>query len=468
MKKKIFLFLTLIILCATFLFNNNIIDFSKTSKIDSNVIKETNEILTESNDKDIEIFFCPSKECANELYEFILSAEKSAHCAFFDLDLENIIEILEEKNEEGKDIRIVVDNENKEEVSHLNFSRIDTTSQYSHNKFCIVDGDRISTGSFNPTTRGSYYNNNNLVIIESELMANSFEEEFEELWDGKFGEGNLIKNPTIDYNGKAISAYFCPEDHCGDMIYNELMKAEDSINFMTFSFTHSLVANALLLKNSEGVKIKGLFEKSQKSQYSKHDLLEFQNISVKWDQNKYNMHHKVFIIDEEIVITGSFNPSNNADKNNDENIMILRDENIAKKYMTEFEKLWNYEFFKDEEKNAQNIVIDEVMYDPEGKDSGKEYIFLKNIGDKEIDLSYWRLSNNKSTEVLQGIIKPNSFFRIEPKFSLVNKNGILILSNLANEQVDFVAWEGYWNLEEIGKALQRTKYDKVNSLEQWK
>lgn len=49
------------------------------------------------------------------------------------------------------------------------------------------------------------------------------------------------------------------------------------------------------------------------------------------------MHHKVFIIDEKTVITGSFNPSNNGDKGNDENILIIGSEEIAGMFEEEFE-----------------------------------------------------------------------------------------------------------------------------------
>ena len=52
------------------------------------------------------------------------------------------------------------------------------------------------------------------------------------------------------------------------------------------------------------------------------------------------LHHKVFIIDEEIVITGSFNPSMNGDTRNDENILIIHDQDIAEKYLQEFGYLW--------------------------------------------------------------------------------------------------------------------------------
>ena len=63
-------------------------------------------------------------------------------------------------------------------------------------------------------------------------------------------------------------------------------------------------------------------------------------MSVKKDTNKYKMHHKVFIIDNETVVTGSFNPTASAENKNDENIIIIKDKNIAGSFLKEFDRLW--------------------------------------------------------------------------------------------------------------------------------
>ena len=110
---------------------------------------------------------------------------------------------------------------------------------------------------------------------------------------------------------------------------------------MTFSFTHSAIANTLLLKHLKNITIKGIFEKSQSSQYSKHDVLKFQGINVTYDNNSANMHNKVFIIDEKVVVTGSFNPSEGGDENNDENVLIIEDEDITKRFLDEFDKVYS-------------------------------------------------------------------------------------------------------------------------------
>ncbi|MFP4321814.1 MAG: phospholipase D-like domain-containing protein, partial [Anaerolineales bacterium] len=53
------------------------------------------------------------------------------------------------------------------------------------------------------------------------------------------------------------------------------------------------------------------------------------------------MHHKVFIIDDEIVVLGSFNFSNSARDNNNENLLIVHDPAIASAFISEFNARFN-------------------------------------------------------------------------------------------------------------------------------
>ena len=52
------------------------------------------------------------------------------------------------------------------------------------------------------------------------------------------------------------------------------------------------------------------------------------------------VHFKVIVIDGETVITGSLNFSNNADENNDENVVVVKSKTIAGRYLEEFERRW--------------------------------------------------------------------------------------------------------------------------------
>ena len=292
-------------------------------------------IIIEETNLPPEVYFCPQDNCEQILLELTDSSKNTVHCALYDLDLDNIINKLGEKN-----ALLVVDQDNIEKVQNLNYVTNLGQRQLTHNKFCIINNEIVFTGSMNPTFNDAYKNNNNMLILYSKYIAENYEEEFQELRNQQFGSGSNVKYPVVILNGKRIENYFCPEDSCKDHIIEVLGKAEKSIYFMTFSFTHDEIGNALLKKDKEGIEIKGIFEKQQNSQYSQYEKLS--NLNVKWDNNKYKVHHKVFIVDEKIVIAGSMNPTISGDERNDENILIIYDEGMAKKFIGEFEKIWGY------------------------------------------------------------------------------------------------------------------------------
>jgi len=291
--------------------------------------------------KDIpKVFFCPQDDCEGELFKAINKAKNSVHCAFYDFDLERSVNVLDKKSK-TMDIKLVVDDANFYLVKHLKFAKKDTSSGLMHDKFCIIDNKIVLTGSLNPTENGAYKNNNNLIIIESFYLVKNYEDEFKELWNSEFRKGDNVIYPEFYLNNKKIQNYFCPEDNCAYYVAEEIKKAKNNVYFMTFSFTNSKIATAIILKHYQGLDIKGVFEARQVSKYSKYNLLEYQGIDVKKDNNKANMHHKVFIIDNKTVITGSFNPTEGADTRNDENILIMHDKRIANLFIQEFERIYN-------------------------------------------------------------------------------------------------------------------------------
>jgi phosphatidylserine/phosphatidylglycerophosphate/cardiolipin synthase-like enzyme len=309
-------------------------DFDLNS-ITSAVVIDTPETYV-SEDGSIEVVFCPHQDCEGKLLEFIDSATESLHCAFFEVDLDVIREKLLEK-EKVIDVKVITDDQYLYEFDHP-FVKTDR-SGLMHNKFCIVDDVKISSGSMNPTGNGAFKNNNNLLFIESSVLAKNYEDEFSEMWAGEWKKGDNVLNPVVEVSGIKIENYFCPEDSCSEHVKNVLKSAKESIHFMTFSFTDDSIANVLLLKKQEGLDIKGVMEARQVSKYSVFELLDYQEVDVIKDLNKANMHHKVFIVDSSIVITGSYNPSASGDSRNDENVLIIYSEEIGSLFEEEFASL---------------------------------------------------------------------------------------------------------------------------------
>ncbi len=258
----------------------------------------------------IDTFFCPEDDCEQKLADLIGSANESIDCAFYSLSSEKVIDAIKASKAEK---RLIF---NKEIKYHKGLM---------HNKFCIIDSSIVFTGSYNPNKRNY---KNNIIIAKSEHLSENYLEEFEELYSYEFSKGSKVSHPKLFVNGTLIENYFCPEDDCRKEVMRILSESEKSIYFFIFSFTDDGIASVLLDKN-----VHGLIESSQNSKWSVYPLLR------KLDVNLYEegvMHNKVFVVDNKTVITGSWNPTKNGSENNDENLLIIHSEEIARKYIEKF------------------------------------------------------------------------------------------------------------------------------------
>ncbi len=335
MKKTIFFILLLLLAGGAHYAGFDLTELSEYIGVDALTGSTVTSVVEDQGD--ISVFFCPHQDCVSPLVNFINSAEKYVHCALFEVDLPQVQQALLQKEKEI-DVKVITDDQYLYEFNH-DFVRTDTWG-LQHNKFCIIDGEKVSTGSMNPTVNGATKNNNNLLLINSKILAQNYEAEFQEMWNGTFKKGDQVLNPAILISNTVVKNFFCPEDRCADKVKQELEKAQSSIYFMTFSFTHEGIANMILLKHADGIDVRGVMEARQVSKYSKFNVLSYQTGNVYKDGNKANMHHKTFIIDEKTVITGSMNPSAGGDTRNDENLLIIESSEIAGKYVKEFERLY--------------------------------------------------------------------------------------------------------------------------------
>lgn len=297
--------------------------FVSACTVTGNVVKEYND--------ETEVYFCPFDDCGSILAEKLKSAN-DINCAFYDMDLPEIAEIMKNKK-----ARLVFDHESSIITSG---SAVDPKYSQMHNKFCILDNETVLTGSMNPTKRDTSINYNNFLILHSKQLAKTYNDEFGELFNKTFSGGRETLQNSHYINNNIVNVYFCPEDWCANKILYVLNEAKSSIYFITFSFTHDQIGDLLVRKKKEGLNVAGLMEKSQNNPYAEFQKLNESGIPVKWEATGANLHHKVFIIDEKVVVTGSMNPSLNGDTKNDENLLIIYDEELSKKYVSEFERIW--------------------------------------------------------------------------------------------------------------------------------
>lgn len=278
-----------------------------------------------------EVYFysCFEYNCSRLLID-LLSSSAESKCAFYDLGEEALVNYL---NGSETEVLMYEDNNDYEE-----FTQSVSIKGLMHHKFCVMDEDYIITGSMNPTKRGIEMNDNYLFLIKSKKIAKNYLDEFYRI---KEEEGIGTKGVKVDLSGMAIQTCFSPSNNCEELIIEQILKANQSIQVLAFSFTSEKIAQALIDVSKQGVNVSVVFEKTRVSKYSQHIYLNEIGVHVYFDGNKYTMHEKMFLIDDETAILGSYNPTKNANKNNDENLVVIRDTELVKTAKIEFERVLN-------------------------------------------------------------------------------------------------------------------------------
>jgi phosphatidylserine/phosphatidylglycerophosphate/cardiolipin synthase-like enzyme len=291
-----------------------------------------------------------------KLIAFIDEATDTIHVAAFEFNLTPVAQALIRAKQRGVEVQWVTDDENgieaDEEPDHGQFAMLegagiqvkdDGRSALMHNKFWVFDNQTVWTGSTNITQNGNFRNNNNVLVIHSTEVATIFEREFQEMWAGQFGP---TSPSTVDLQSAVVGrtpvqVLFAAEDKAISHLVPLVEGAKSSLHIMAFSFTHDALGEAVLQRAKRGVDVQGIFEtRGSETEFSELTLLYCAKVPVRQDGNPGTFHHKVIVVDEETLITGSLNFSNNADESNDENVVVIQSKTIAGRYIDEFERRW--------------------------------------------------------------------------------------------------------------------------------
>jgi phosphatidylserine/phosphatidylglycerophosphate/cardiolipin synthase-like enzyme len=321
----------------------------------------------------------------------------------------------------------------------------DIDSSIMHNKFAIIDGTAIWTGSWNLTEAASEYQWNNAIVLSGNAaLVAGFQDEFDQMMgtdgtmeDGLFHEDKTQVEGSFDFNSDGTTDYYrmSPQNTdstlatdldgdsaitTADLIIQEIDAtiSGDTIYFAIYSFTSSEVATALQNAYDRSVGVHGIFDlcsaaTSTSSQYTTLQAYGLNVFTLTMDSTSIAayVHNKYMVINPDgsdpVVITGSANWSNNGitgTSNNDENLIILHDENVPREYYENWEEMARYSTDGPVE-TSTDVVINEIMPNPatdywtedgtgSTSDSYNEYFELYNTGTVTADVSGWRIYND--------------------------------------------------------------------------
>jgi len=290
------------------------------------------------------------------LIELVAASQATIDIAAFELDLVPLVDALIAASGRGVVIRFMTDDENGIEADQDSgldlFERLqaagiqikdDGRSDLMHDKFIIFDSQIVWTGSTNLTENGIFANNNNALTLFSAQIARIYEDEFDEMWAGEFGptSPSTVENQLVTIADVPVQILFGSEDPVLGFILELIEETQSSLRFMAFSFTQDDLGQAVLELAQAGVDVRGIFEtRASETEFSELGRLFCAGVLVRQDGNSSTFHHKVFVFDERIVLTGSLNFSDSAVEGNDENVVIIEDPALADQFLAEFDRRW--------------------------------------------------------------------------------------------------------------------------------
>ena len=255
-----------------------------------------------------------------------------------------------------------------------------------HHKFLVIDGSSVLTGSANLTSSGIHGdagrdstrgNVNHMLHLRSEDLAELFRAEFQRMWgDGPGGRKNSLFGlpkrsagpQTVMVGDARVEVLFAPHPkrnpkHGLNWLARQLRAARRSIDMALFVFSAQQLADELQERVTDGVKIRLVADPGFASR-SFSEVLDLLGVALpdhncKLERNNQpyeqplrgvgtprlargdKLHHKFAVIDNQTVITGSFNWSPSAAHTNDETLLAIHSPQLAKHFTREMDRLWD-------------------------------------------------------------------------------------------------------------------------------
>lgn len=231
---------------------------------------------------------------------------------------------------------------NRDILAALLRNAVDVKADYNpkifHQKFIVRDysgktrkTSSVLTGSTNFTRTGTHNNYNHIVIFNDYRICRAYLQEFEEIRSGTFGELASRKDSlpaTYNLNGVPVRILFSPDNAPELEIVKQMLKCSRRLDFSIFTFSGSSgIDDAMAVLRAAGREIRGVFDPGQgRRDWAATHWLHDVGIEVVLPRREAGfgkLHHKLMVIDDAIVVGGSFNYTQPANDYNDENIFVM-------------------------------------------------------------------------------------------------------------------------------------------------
>lgn len=228
-----------------------------------------------------------------------------------------------------------------------------------HDKFIVRDGASVWSGSGNFTNGGLLLQDNNFFTIDSPVVAAAYAKTFGDLGSPGHSASHTARaagSPTkVKIGNIAVTISFSTQVAATEGIETQvqsLLKGAAKVRVIAMLISDpGILASLLALKKKD---VKGVLDPHEMKVVMKKKPTDpnfwfaqgdprfvaanSHAFNSTGDKNDF-MHNKVMIIDDKVVVTGSYNFSENAEAN-DENLLIFESPALAAAYDQYFNALF--------------------------------------------------------------------------------------------------------------------------------
>jgi phosphatidylserine/phosphatidylglycerophosphate/cardiolipin synthase-like enzyme len=290
----------------------------------------------------------------------IVAAKESVDVSLRNLNLDSVTQALIVVSRRGVPVRVITETDSLIGRSGSTFQVLkdagitiidDQQLGLMNNRFIVIDHKEVWTGSLSYDLAGVFREYNSLIRILSPEVAADYTQEFNEMFEkNQFGPfvAPLTPYPVVEIQGVQVEVLFSPDDIVAGRLSQVIAEAKESISFLAYSFASSDLGTIIRDRAKEGVAINGVleFDLVDPDQVNPNpNLVEELNffrqagLNVLLDRNPELLNHKMMVIDGQIVVVGSYDFTNRAENDNDENVLIIHSEAVAQKFLEEFQRV---------------------------------------------------------------------------------------------------------------------------------
>lgn len=347
-----------------------------------------------------------SQNLEDSIVDYILSAQTSIDVCVFNNTRTDIAAALNNRYNAGVEIRYIYNDKpflpDNSALATLN-SSVPTIarneSSEMHNKFMVIDHQKVWCGSTNWTASNLEDDFNHMWFIEDSALANAFTTEFNEMWGSStqtpgtplFGPAksdNTTHSFTI--NGSPWQLYFSPSDQVQSKILQEFTGIENEMQFGMLFFTQTALSDPIVAKANSGIPIKGIIEETSLTGMFVYNDLDASDAEVVSHENITSIyHHKFATIDatfsasEPTVICGSYNFTSGAESENDEFAFIIQNQAYARLFrealLSDYNNIITSTALVNQNSLASNLILSTVYLNPLGQKIQKPTIDYRGI-----------------------------------------------------------------------------------------